>query len=289
LYSQHDGNDFELCYYDILEQKSRVLTNNDVDDFHPSFSQDGTVIAWCQVQKMRRRLMNKTEILVSSWPDFGEHHLTRDSMADCYPVFSSDSNYVIVESGRVDVKDMSGLFGLFKISMDGKRSPLYYEPSLSGNGIPHMFGDTALFEGTVLLDPERRNGLALDIFVTDLAHPGKRRRLTNWATRGNPSPRFSPDGKKIACYRRYLEDGRGSRIVILDFDAGEARESIVIGSTGDEFRMPRWNRNGTLIVAEDSSRKGLIIADLNGNADYLPNLGGYRTQRFLELYNFDVH
>ncbi|MCK4626349.1 MAG: hypothetical protein KAV00_13610 [Phycisphaerae bacterium] len=287
LYAQHDGNDFELVCYNLKTGHSRILTDNNDDDYHPVWAPNGKRIGWSRAKTMTLADMNSSEIYVSDWPRYRERRLTDDAMADCYPCFTSDGKALISETGKLGSKKTE-LFGLFKADIGGAKKPLIYEPESSGSGIPHVHGDFVVFEGTVRTGPVAERLITLDLFVYNLSSPGKPRTLTKWFTRSNPTPRFSPDGKAIVCHR-LLEDRITCQITVLEFDGDSVKQSLAYGRHGEILKMPRWNRNGTLIVAEAPGRKGLLVLDRKGNASLLRGSRSYRTQRFLELYNFDAH
>lgn len=276
LYAEFDGHDYELSYYDLTARAARRLTDNSFHDYAPSWSSDMKRIVWSQVPEMDLEQAHKAEIFTSEWPSFQERALTRNNRMDAYPVFNTDGNAVIVESGYVD-----SFFGLFKVDMKGSETPLVYYPEQSGNGIPHVYKNLIVFERAEISAPA-----LLDIFVIDSNSPDRLSRITNWNTNCNPTPRFSPDGSLIAGHR---VSEKGSQIVVVSFKNVDSAGELVFGSDVDYLKLPRWNRTGTLLAAEDVRNNSIAIFDLKGNRQNISGPGPYRGQRFMEIYNFDIH
>lgn len=288
LFCQYDGTDFELMDYNLESKRTIQLTKNDMDDYDPCWASGTGLFAWCRTPKMVIEHMNEAEIYASTWPDFREERISHNGRADCYPVFTVDSKSIIVESGVIDPKTGGGIFGLFQIPMSGKERTLCYSPNTAGNGIPHISGNRVVFEGTTTIDTAKNLSVKLDVFLLDLENNRERQRLTYWNTACNPTPRFSPDGKRIACHRLPSSDGN-CQIIILDYSEMKSKERIVIGDKEESLRLPRWNRNGTLLAAEETNKKSLVIIDDRGKHSLLSKAQNYRTQRFLEIYNFDIY
>jgi len=278
LYAEHDGNDYELCYYDLTTKSSKRLTNNKFDDYSPVWSPNMKRISWGRIPKMSIKYGNMAEIYVSEWPDFFERQLTKNKRMDAYPVFVSDSNSLIIESGYV-----GSLFGLFRIYWDGTERPLIYEPKRSGNGLPHTYAGFVCFERASAENPN-----LFDIFVLQLNSGSSNSfiRLTNYRMPCNPTPRFSPDGSKIAFHRA---SDKGSLVAILHLNGVKKSSEVIFGQEDEQIRLCRWNRNGTLLACEDFKRKQIVIFDKDGKSMHLGLPGSYRGQRFLEVYNFDIY
>lgn len=275
LLSEFDGHYFQLILIDLTSGYARQLTDSGMHNYAPAWSPDGRRIAWCRVPNMLLEYANQAEIMVSEWPQFNERHLTINDRMDAYPVFTPDSGSVVVESGSVD-----GLFGLFRINWDGIEESLVYEPARSGNGIPHVFGNYVVFERAVVPDEH-----LYDVYVMNLS-TRESQRLTHWRTHSNPTPRFSHDGSKIACYR--ITDDDKSELVILLYPTKENGYTYREIHHGTSLRLPRWNRNSSLIVVQDEWRQSLQVIDLEGNANEIAS-PPVRGQRFMEIYSYDIH
>ncbi|MCR4442604.1 MAG: hypothetical protein NUV48_10680 [Peptococcaceae bacterium] len=272
LYSEHNGNNFELVQFNLLTNKIKRLTYSDQDNYAPVWAKNGRRIAWCRVPIKEYKFANLAEIFVSEWPSFKERKLTNNSRMDSYPVFSQCGNYIITESGKVDE-----LFGLFMVDWAAREIPLVYDPQHYGNGIPDVYKDYVVYEKC-----SKNNPGFFNICVINKNQPEQIIIETEWQTPCNPSPRFSPHGDKIACHRK---NNGGTQIVILSFK-NKLKEELVIGSDQSQLYLPRWNRDGRCIAVEDRRKQRIIIFDLHGNSRKL--IRRYRGQRFMEIYNFDI-
>lgn len=274
LFSEYDGDDYELMWLNIASGNIKQLTNNKFDDYAPTWSLDKKRIAWCRVEKMNKQKAETAEIFVSEWPNIKEHQLTKNSRMDAYPVFTNDNKKIIVESGKIN-----SLFGLFIVYWEGKEEPIVYKPNLTGNGIPHIYKHFVLFERTNKNKPNH-----FDIFIFNLKTK-KIEQLTKWNTPSNPSPRFSHDGANIASHR--VNEEGSSEIVILSYP--QKKETILNYKSGT-LRLPRWNRDGNLLAAEDFKEKNLVVFDAQGNYNAIISDGlSYRGQKFMEIYNYDIY
>jgi hypothetical protein len=52
--------------------------------------------------------------------------------------------------------------------------------------------------------------------------------------------------------------------------------------------LPRWDSKGKLIAAEDRINKTIVVFDMHRKHIALNLPGQARTQRFLEIWNFDI-
>jgi TolB protein len=275
LFAQDDGHDFELFHLDLARGSVRRLTDNGADDYAPVFSPDGSRIAWTRAPSMTLGDAEGAEVMVADFPRGEARRLTRNRRFDAYPVFAADGGSVIVEGGRVD-----SLFGLFRIHLDGREEVLVDEPGRSGNGIPHVAGPTVVFERT-----RREAPTLFDVALMDLDDPGRIRERTAWRMPCNPSPRFSPDGGRIAFHR---DRGGESPIVVLP--TAERGDPLLLGGRGDILHLPRWSGDGRYIAAWDLRRHAIAVLDAarGGEGMRVPSPGPVRGQRFMEIYNFDI-
>lgn len=274
LFAEYDGNAFQLVCTNLPTGITKKLTSENYDNYAPTWSLDKKKIAWCRSPKMSMEQADKAEIFVSDWPNFAEKQLTINNRMDAYPVFTSNGNSVLVESGNVDQ-----FFGIFKIDMNGNEEALIYDPLKSGNGIPHVYNNLMVFERTSVLPNY------FDIFIFNL-ETKRLMQKTYWSTPCNISPRFSPDGSKIVCYRI---NPLGKHEILILFFSEKNNGAVKTIKKPKFLSLPRWNRNGSLLAAQDCQNKQLIILDINGNYNRLSLPGIYRTQRFMEIYNFDLY
>jgi len=282
IYAEFDGHGYQLAFTDISQNKTERLTNNKYNDYAPVFSPDGKYIAWCRVPKMELQEADQAKIFISTWPDFHEKQLTANELMDAYPVFTPDNKNIIVERGRV-----GNLFGLFQIDLQGKDFPLLYDPQRSGNGIPHVYNNQVVFERVEVEAPGQ-----LGVFLMDLPSRQIRRLCPN--TPCNPTPRFSPDGTRIAYHNvdqlkllgRVLSEE--TYIVILGRNSSWSPITC-LRSTSKKLILPRWNHDGRVIVGYDFANDQLKVFDLKGDNALVSAPGKIRNQKFMEIYNYDIY
>ena len=143
VFAEYDGKHFRLFVHELSTGRSVELTGGHEDDYAPVWSPDGTKIAWCRRPSKSRADAEPSEILYSNWPNFKAIQVTKSDRMKAYPVFTSDGQSIIFESGK-----MGQNFGLFRAFLNGTEKALLYEPERSGNGIPHVNGKEIVFEGT---------------------------------------------------------------------------------------------------------------------------------------------
>ena len=286
-FSEHDGTDLEIMVLDFGTGILKQITDDDFDDVMPAWSPDSSRLAWTKTPCRCIDGANASEIWASPWPGFRPMRMTENRRMDVYPTFTSDGERIVFESG--DVKEF---FGIFTVSWsDKKEVAVVYEPDSSANGIPDVMGDYVLFERA-----DRESKLIYFNAVFDLSKFGNEIfRPTAWAALGaNPTPRFSPDGKFIASHRLPAVGGR-SEVVISPFirpgepkPTGKAKE-VVAGGEGHILRLPRWSRDSKYLLVQPQPNSGLAVVDLTGAITYLPMPGIGRGQKFMEIWNHDIH
>lgn len=273
VYSKYVDNKYCLHIYDITKKNSVSLCTT-LNNFAPVFSRDSNMVTYSKFETKELELADISEIYCMNLADNLEVRLTNNNRMDCYPVFSND-NSVFYESGRHDE-----YFGIFKIDISSKQEiAVKYEPKNAGNGIPSLF-DTYLTYETCMADYSGEYNIA----ILDL-NTMQNVILTDW--RGvlhNPTPRLSPCGKMIACHR--FINSIESVLVVFKKHNGQFMEYRQLELT-KTVRLPRWSSDSKCLVVEDWKSGNLIATDLDGDFETLC-FEGYRGQRFLEIYNFDV-
>lgn len=286
-FSEHDGHDFEIMVLDLASGQTQQITNDDLDDIMPSWSPNSNRLTWTKTPCRCIEGGNDSEIWAAQLsPDVAPVRMTHNNRMDVYPVFSSTGDTIIFESGDVDE-----LFGLFSTSWpDAKETEILYEPKLSGNGIPSIFENYLAFERA---DASTDNQYFNAIIDLD-GSVGAYFRPTGWAAPGaNPTPRFSPNGAYLASHR-YTQDRSISEVVLTPFAPGSdlpiAPQKETTVSTGDRWLMlPLWSANSELLLAEDRKDKGVFVVSPKGLALPVPLPGAGRGQKFMEIWNHDIH
>ncbi len=286
FFAYYNNGHYQLASWTPNSNNVTILTNDNQDNFAPTISQEGDKIVWGRVPAMKLENANKTEIFVSQLPDFKATQLTHNDKMDAYSAFLPDDRGIIVESCNTSQK----YCGLIRIDWLGNETPIVYNTDKTGNGIPNIWGDFLLFEGTTEYYPD-----AYAVFIVNWKSKEKNPvQLSDTFHNCNPSPRFSPDGKKIAYYSPSA-NSNAMQIVIKNIDINSEQpitnfsECVTTGIVNDIIKLPRWDHTGSLIAAEDTTDKTLFLSDLKGQIYKIPFTKGYRTQRFLEIYNFDIY
>jgi Tol biopolymer transport system component len=286
FFSLLDGENYHLAVWTIDTGNVSILTKTQNDDYAPAISPDEKEITWVRSPKMILKKSGSAEIYWSPWPNFNEQRLTHNNRMDAYPTFLPDSRGIVFESCNLT----HGYCGLYLVDTDGTEKPLIYDPEKTANGIPSSSGNYVVFE-RALADRPDYYGVAM-INVASPQNPPVW--LSNQSSGINPSPRFSPDGQKIAYYY-HLENSSQLGVIVQNFypdtmNISQNKSQItIIKYQNDDLKLPRWNHQGTLLAAEDRTYQKLVIFDLNQNIFELSHSKNYRTQRFLEIYNFDIY
>ncbi len=69
----------------------------------------------------------------------------------------------------------------------------------------------------------------------------------------------------------------------------QEKSSIVLGGASDYLFLPRWSHDGLLIAAEDRHAGLVVLLDETGAVERLQACPSIRGQKFMEIWNFDVH
>jgi pimeloyl-ACP methyl ester carboxylesterase len=154
------------------------LTNNGANDFYPSFSGDGSKIAFTSTRD------GNNEIYAMNADGSNQTRLTNNAADDYYPSFSSDGSKIAFASTRDVITE------IYVMNADGSNQTRLTNnaaadtyPSFSGDGSKIAFTST-------------RDGGDLEIYVMN-ADGSNQTRLTNNAG-ADFFPSFSGDGSKIA-------------------------------------------------------------------------------------------
>jgi Tol biopolymer transport system component len=216
------------------------LTDNDAADFDPSWSPDGSRIAF------RSQRDGNDEIYVMDADGSHPRNVTRDPAADWGPEWSADGRWIAFNSGRDSNRDLHG----FVVDPEGKRlrslGDLFVEyPSWSPDGKRIAF----------MSQTYEAAGGNYEIFVMS-ADGSDVTRLTNFI--GDDGwPAWSPDGTRIA-FTSIRDDCRYSRARDCETidDLGEYHTLYVMNPDGSELtriskvfgQFPVWSPDGKYIA-----------------------------------------
>ena len=216
--SDRDGDDFEIVVMNADGANLRQLTKNATDEEGPSWSPDGTKIAYT-------RGSEAGDIFVIDADGTNKRQLTT-GRRNFDPTWSPDGTKIAYTNDQ----DREWNYQIFVIDADGTNKRQLttggenFEPTWSPDGTKIAY--TRGFE-------------AGEIHVMD-ADGGNKHQLTNNTTHDG-WPTWSPDGTKIA-YTRGFEAGE---ILVMDADGGNKHQ--LTNNTTDEGE-PRWSPDGTLIA-----------------------------------------
>ena len=275
-YSRYHSYGIEIVLLNIKTGHLNVITSGPFCDFLPTWSQDGKRLAFCRGPILDIEHANSIDLYGIDLETLVVRRLTDNNRFDAYPCFI-DPDLLVYESG-----DKNGFFGIFTVPWNNSReTALIYEPHQLGIGIPHVHKRNIVAEQCDVANPDE---FCLRKFLLDADISNDSQIIPLSLNKGgNPSPRFSHDGGHIVCYAWW--EGRG-QIVILDSTGCNQRE---INPEGMSFKLPRWSRNDRLICCEETVSQSLALVDTDTREIIIiPDSQGFRTQRFGELYNFDI-
>ena len=220
------------------------LTNNGSIDKSPSWSPDGTKIAF-------KNFSTNEEIFIMNADGTGLTQLTNDAGSDRYPCWSPNGTKIAFQSDRYE-----SIYNIFVMNADGSTLPTRLTNDPTGALNPNWSPD-----GTKIVFESYRNVNA-EIYVMD-AVGGESVMLTQLTDEsGIPHriPSWSPDGFKIAFVR-------GPHVYVMLAD-GSNPTQLTNGSFNDY--SPGWSADGTKIMFDsdrdgDGSREIYIMNAVDGS------------------------
>ena len=230
-------------FHDVLVARAdgsrvRRLTSTPGPQFDPSFSPDGSLIAY---RDSRHAINEDDEIWVMDRDGGHARNLTRDHGNDWSPAWSPDGATIAFASTR------SGSLELWTMASDGSNprrlssSPAEY-PSWSPDGSRIAF--SLVTAGAVQIGIVRRGGRGEHI-VTPV-------------TENSELPAWSPDGTLIAFSRGF----EGHRTIwTMKPDGAQAH---AITEPGSDDVAPAWSPDGRYIVFARRQRLMIMRADGSG-------------------------
>jgi Tol biopolymer transport system component len=251
------------------------LTNNSAKDENPSWSPDGTKIAF-QSNRFSRSdqpvdLSNlPSSIYVMDADGSNQIRLTDRAGWDASPSWSPDGSKIAFESNRGDSNNSR----IFVMNSDGSNHINLtdgMEPSWSPDGSKIAFNWYVNVGG----NKERS-----DIFVIDVDGSNQINLTTN--SYSDWSPSWSPDGSKIA-FEAGVAGGRD--IFVMDADGSNQINLTYTGSEGipdaSHAHSPSWSPDGSKIAFEvKHGFKEIYVMDADGsNPTRLTNNGNWKDDR----------
>ncbi|GEM_PF-3759823 len=288
-FAQHDGEDFELFILDRKTGNVSQITNDKRDDLMPAWSPEGGRIAWQKVDQASIDTANSSEIWIGSPENnAGGQPLTHNEIMDVYPVWSDNGHWIVYEAG-----DKDNLFGLWKVMAPDQSSleqirennletnisveHVIYEPEHSANGIPHVANGQIVYERS-------DDGISYYVAAIPLNGSGNVERLSSWEVRANPTPRFHPDGMRIAAHGN--TDGSSHMEIHISDTDGNFLQKF---RGAESLRLPRWSRGGHLVAAEGGGTHTLYLLDTEQkNIVPLKECGPVNGQKFMRIWSYDL-
>src|SRR5215208_5405960 len=218
-YSAYDGNDYEIYTIDSRGGAKRKETNNNRDDYSPSYSPRGKRIAYVKLDG------NDTEIYTIKVGVRTETKLTQNNADEAAPSYSPDGKKI----AYMVYSNATGNTQIYTIYVGGggkTRVTSGGQPSFSPDGKKIVYAG---------LEGLERNNAESDIYKIKVGG-GAKTKLTNNNNRYDTYPTFSPDGKKIAYTVSKGKAIRGDIYTINAFGGGKTQ---LTHNNADEFQ-PSW-------------------------------------------------
>ncbi|MBI1929652.1 PD40 domain-containing protein [Candidatus Poribacteria bacterium] len=238
--STRDGNE-ELYMMNSDGTNPIRLTNNSANDHIPSWSPDGTKIAFASF----RDDPSHAEIYVMNADGTGQTRLTHNSIDDDTPVWSPDGSQIAFSYAE------SGGWQVYVMNADGSnRTNLSRQPG-SNNSQP-----TWSPNGTRIAFGSGRDGNP-EIYMMN-SDGTNQTRITNNSS-DDQYPSWSPDGTKIA-----FISNRDGNYEIYVMDADGTNQTRLTNNLAADYE-PSWSPDGTKITFRSNRDGNFEIYTMNAD------------------------
>ena len=259
VFSSHRDGNWEIYVMDTDGKNQRRLTNNDFDEWEPSWSPDGKHIAFTASED--RVVDQHPQIYVMDADGGNLRKLTKNPFPEWDPSWSPDGKRIAFTA------DVNWHTNIYEIDADGQNlrrlgqdEQMGKDPSWSPDGKHIAF-----------VSIRGKDGWDNDIYVMDADGKNQRRLTNNDFDEWDPS--WSPDGERIvfSSVRDGHVDANGwltAEIYVMDADGRNLRRL-----TNNDFddRYPSWSPDSERIV---------FASEGFGNFDiYVMNADGARQVR----------
>ena len=267
--SDRDWN-WEIYVMDDDGKNQRNLTNHPDWDASPSWSPDGTRIAFISDRDGHVRkggVWTTFEIYVMDADGGNQQNLTNDPKADSSPSWSPDGKRIAFVSDRDRLLDIHGFptFEIYVMDADGENPQNLtndrhddWDPSWSPDGKRIVF--MSYRDGHFIGDFEE---ITSEIYVMD-ADGGNQQRLTE-NRKNDESPSWSPDGTRIVFSSDRKGDWKNFEIYVMDDDGGNLQR---LTENRKNDGAPSWSPDGKRIAfssdREEDGNYEIYVMDIDG-------------------------
>ena len=248
--SDRDRND-EIYVMDDDGKNQRNLTNHPSDDYAPSWSPDGTRIAFMSDRDghvPKGDVLPTFEIYVMDADGGNQQNLTNDPSHDMYPAWSPDGKRIAFTSyrdGHDDAIHGRPTAEIYVMDADGG-NPQHLTNDLNDDRYPSWSPD-----GKRIVFSSERDGhfigefeiTSSEIYLMD-ADGGNQQRLTE-NRKNDYAPSWSPDGTRIVFESDRKGDFINFEIYVMDADGGN--EQRLTENRVDDW-SPSWSSDGKRIA-----------------------------------------
>jgi Tol biopolymer transport system component len=226
-----DRNSWEIVVLDLATGEEQQLTDDDVPDYFPRWSPDGSAIAFTSIYAEDLPRGNFDTWVMGADGSDAEPWWENPAW-DEYPAWSPDGDAIVLAT--TSVHDGVDNPELHVVDGDGNWERLTYNtahdewPDWSPDGSQIVFAsnrDGAM--GLYLIDPDSGEE---SVLINSPAHES--------------SPRWSPDGSRIAFVRKAASNDPYGDLWLLDLEDGSLQRLTTTGDAGDLA----WSPDGQWIA-----------------------------------------